>query len=688
MSFQLTTLVIPYVLSVILTVGLTIYGIRIGRSKGFDNTTIAFIGFVSMGALWSVARIGEMTATGFMMKHFWTTMIYVGYPGSGIAMLAFGLSYTSRDKYLTVRNLLALAVIPLLAIVVAATNPVHEILWTGDVDLHEETGLYIYDRELSIWFTLNMVYNVSLALTGIYLVVRMAIRSSYVYRKQSVALVIGALSPIVLGVMFGTGTTPLIPSFVDLTPVGFGITGLCFAYGVFRFRLLDVVPVARNTVVESMRDGFVVLDTKDRVVDCNDTALEVFDTNSEAVGESIHDLLPSAGDLVDDHDHGSQTETEITIDVTGDQQFLAATVSSLYDDDKLIGCLLILRDITDRRAIQKRYQALIENSSDLILVLNEDGRITYASPSIRNVTGVSPDMVEGQNTFDLIHYDDVETLREVFDDLLANSGDKIRFEYRTIDADGEIVVMEGVGQNMLANPFVEGIVVNARDITERKERERELERTNDQLQQFASVVSHDLRNPLNVARGHLQIAAETGDEESLYEIEVSLDRMEAIIGDVLTLAKQGQPIGETEPVSLESLAGDAWAHVATDEATLVFDLDESTVVEADPTRLMQLFENCFRNAHEHVGEDVTVTVGFDEDDESIYVEDDGPGIPEDSRDEVFESGYTTNEDGTGFGLAIVSEVAEAHGWKVAIEDGTDGGARFEFHGVDRSSPIN
>ena len=147
-----------------------------------------------------------------------------------------------------------------------------------------------------------------------------------------------------------------------------------------------------------------------------------------------------------------------------------------------------------------------------------------------------------------------------------------------------------------------------------------------------------------------------------------------MIEDLLQLARDGQPIDETEPVSLETAAREAWKMVETPEATLAVAGDRE--FEADPDRLASLLENLFRNAIEHAGPDVTVTVepttaGF-------AVEDDGPGIPPEDRETVFDSGYTTDEQGTGFGLAIVSEIATAHDWSVEIEEGTDGGARFVF----------
>jgi signal transduction histidine kinase len=213
---------------------------------------------------------------------------------------------------------------------------------------------------------------------------------------------------------------------------------------------------------------------------------------------------------------------------------------------------------------------------------------------------------------------------------------------------------------------------------ERHRQQQELRRQNERLERFAHVVSHDLRNPLGVAQGRVELI---DDEEHAPIVADNLDRMEAIIDDVLTLAREGQAVEETEPVKLDVLAANCWANVETADAEL--SVADGVVIHADGGRLQQLLENLLRNSIEHVGDDVAITIGALPD--GFFVADDGPGIDPDNRDEIFEAGYTTNPDGTGFGLNIVKEIAAAHGWDVAIAEGEDGGARFEFTGVRREA---
>jgi signal transduction histidine kinase len=220
-----------------------------------------------------------------------------------------------------------------------------------------------------------------------------------------------------------------------------------------------------------------------------------------------------------------------------------------------------------------------------------------------------------------------------------------------------------------------------RDITDRKERTKELKHQNDRLEEFASVVSHDLRNPLNVAEARLQLAQQTYDSENLEHVEGALDRMEALIDDLLTLARQGETVTDFESVELAVLVENCWGTIETTNASLVVDIDSATSIRADASRLKQVFENLMRNATEHGGEDLTVTVG--ELDDGFYLEDNGSGIPGEERSMIFETGYSSKEAGTGFGLSIVQQIVSAHGWEISVTDSETGGTRFEITGVER-----
>ena len=216
------------------------------------------------------------------------------------------------------------------------------------------------------------------------------------------------------------------------------------------------------------------------------------------------------------------------------------------------------------------------------------------------------------------------------------------------------------------------------DVTSQQRQQRELQTQRDRLEEFAAVVSHDLRNPLNVASGHVALAQQECDSERLDDAGHALDRMETLIDDLLELAREGNAVTNPEPVSLPTLVSESWDAVDTKDATFV-NSAEGTIT-ADRSRLQQLVENLFRNAVEHGGRDVTVTVGSLAG--GFYVADDGPGIPPAARDSVFDDGYSTSDDGTGLGLSIVERIADAHGWDITLAESADGGLRLELTSVE------
>ena len=266
-------------------------------------------------------------------------------------------------------------------------------------------------------------------------------------------------------------------------------------------------------------------------------------------------------------------------------------------------------------------------------------------------------------------------------ELLENGG----FERAMADAFGterrDLVTADGetVETLLRAVPYYDdgetvGTIAMYVDVSERER----LKRANERLEEFTGIVSHDLRNPLRAAEGRLALAREgAGDSEHLAAVDRAHDRMDALIEDLLALAQEGDAVTDAESVGIAGLVERCWATVGATDADLRVETDGT--VRGDPGRLRRLLENLFANAIEHGGDDVAVTVGAL--DGGFYVEDDGPGIPEEERADVFEPGYSAGRDGTGFGLSIVERIVDAHGWEIHATESDEGGARFEITGI-------
>ncbi|MBV0902855.1 PAS domain S-box protein [Haloarcula salina] len=346
-----------------------------------------------------------------------------------------------------------------------------------------------------------------------------------------------------------------------------------------------------------------------------------------------------------------------------------------------------VRDITDRKQRTqdlRRFRSAVEHAGHGVLITDVDGTIEYVNDAFETISGYTAAEAVGETPALLksgAH--DQAFYRALWETVLA--GDVWQGEVVNERKGGErYVIDQTIAPITDSDGETTGFVAINRDITDIKQYERELEAQNERLKQYGQTVAHDLRNPLTplyaeVDRLRALMDDDEVDAESVRERCDSIDeivrRMEALIDDLLTMAEQGQLVLHPEAVSLEEVATAAWAQIETPNASL--DVD-STPIQADHDRVIEMLSNLFRNAIEHGGDAVHVRIGPLDFEEGFFVADDGPGIPAAERERVLDRGYTTDESGTGFGLAIVDQIADAHGWSVSVTEGRTGGARFEF----------
>ncbi|MBZ6493970.1 histidine kinase N-terminal 7TM domain-containing protein [Natrinema longum] len=532
--------------------------------------------------LWAGSLLARTVVDRGLVARVFLVIVFLSIGLYLLTLLVFTLEYTGRERFIRPSIVAALSIEPILVIIFVAVNP--DGLFFTVVDGTVEWGI-------GFWIHTAYAYTILAVVTM--LIFGLLYRSQAVYRGQIAVMLVGTIAA-------WTANSVYVFDLVDVevSPVGFLVTGILYAIGIVHYRLTDLVPIARDRVLDNVSDGIFVVDEQDRLIDLNPAGRALLeDIDSAPIGKRLESLLADYPELRDEYRAltATRTDGDSEVAVAGGHYHLRTT--PLEDGrDRHIGWLCLIRDITDR-----------------------------------------------------------------------------------------------------------------------KRQEAQVERQNERLERFASVVSHDLRNPLNVAEGYLDLAREADDPEpSLDEIEQSHDRMAAIIEDVLALARDGTTITDPEPVSLAALAERAWENVDTGDAALV--IASETTILADADRVTRLLENLFRNAIEHGAKEPTSqashhavehgpadgpedtteteasgrssltvevgTIGTDGADgpAGFYVADDGRGLPDDG--DVFEDGYTTNPDGTGFGLSIVSGIATAHGWTVEAGESEHGGARFEFRRIE------
>jgi PAS domain S-box-containing protein len=453
-------------------------------------------------------------------------------------------------------------------------------------------------------------------------------------------------------------------------------------------------------------EGFDAIETSPTDLVGN-TIYEV-ESYSEAVVETLESLMNATLD-------GQRDTTELRYE---GHVYRLHSAPIRDPDGSITAGFFIAQDVTEQHRREQELQALstaMQASIDGMAILGDDEEYVFVNQAHADIYGYEdPEAFRGETWRTCYDAEEVERFE---DDILPTLYERGNWRGEAIGTrkDGSTFPQE----LSLSITDDERIICVVRDITERKERERELQRHNERLEKLVSTVSHDLRNPLTVAKGRLQLARTECDSDDLDSASASIDRTLELVDELLTLARQAKDLGDVEAVDLQAAVDRCWGNVATADATLHVELDRTERIRADPSRLGQLLENLIRNAVEHGStrsrsrasedsvehgstdsrpaaddsvehgatdddergdNDVTVTVG--DLDGGFYVADDGPGIPADEREQVCTAGYSTDDDGAGFGLSIVRDVVSAHGWTLSITDSASGGARFEITGVE------
>ena len=560
-----------YLTAIVLALGLTgsLYLARHKQGAISLAITTLFAAFWAFGLLlstveWDWLAIQAMKGT------------YLGVGMAIAALFVFTLEYTGRERYITRTTLALLSIHPILVTLVAITNP-HSFFFR-ELDPTAAIGVE------QVWgpgFWIHAAYSYVLGVGAIVLLLAFLARTRRtLYRGQVICLVLGLVAVPSFNTLFLAGVVEF-----DTTPLGLITMAGFFTVAIGRYQLADITPIAQETVIDTVRDGILVVDCDGYVVDSNPAAKELLGVEGTLIGSSIDERLSGLPPFLSAYEKLTDAEETTSQHITYGDKHIQVKATPITDDrDRHVGWLFLLQDVT-----------------------------------------------------------------------------------------------------------------------ERVRRERELEQQIEKLDTFASIVSHDLRNPINVARGFTQQARVTGELDHLDKTEDALERMEDIIEDVLALTREGQEVTDPAEVSLSAIAENAWDTVETGGAELeMTDNALDALVVADDDRLQRLFENLFRNSIEHGVPDETSDETEDQTDDeqfatghrvtvdtreesggtlTITVGDNGVGIPPEEREKVLEDGYTTG--GTGLGLTIVQQIADAHGWELDVTESETGGAAFEFSGVGK-----
>jgi PAS domain S-box-containing protein len=678
-------------------------------SKGYALLTVGT-------ALWMFSLGWSNFVTNYTLLTFGYHFLVLGTELAAVGWLFLALFATHRTNLVRHTALVVGAGIVLLQL----------LLWTNHLNnFMYQSGPGVVDgmirnKDEAIaatfgWWWVHVAASYLLVLAGEAFLLWEWFRSTGIRRKQFSWL---SLTFVPLFIASVISTFGLFDLPYNVSSFGFLLALPFLTVGLFRTGFLDIVPVARRTATAELDAAMVTLDNQSRVVDANRRARELFDSGSDYVGMDVREFFTPVPDdvfsrLIDSDD----ADTELTVTVEGQQRQFSISTTPIGERTTR-GRVVLLHDITSLKQreeeLRKREQAIertreqlrqiIDLVPDPLFVKNLDDEVLLSNEANAELHEMTPEELEGQREFDI--EPDVGNI-ENFDKYrqrekkVIETGKAMTFEEELLDPDGETHIFKMTRIPFKTSDTDEDAVLGyARDVTDLKEYEQELEETkrtleksNEKLDQFAGIVSHDLRNPLNAAQLRLDLLRREKADEHIDDVEESLDRMQSMIEDLLLLSRAGGAIEDLQQVSLLAVATESWEMAQTEDAELEVLVDESTTVRADRDRLRHVFENLFRNASDHNDSPLTVRVGLlavsdgttDENQrDGFFIEDDGDGIPEDEYDDIFSHGYTTSDDGTGFGLSIVEDVVEAHNWTISIVESQDGGARFEITGVEVS----
>ena len=359
MEFQIT----PYAIATWVGAGLAVLVVFIAYPRRAQIGGTPLTALMLAATVWCLFTGLEYAAVGVPAKVFWAKLEYLGLLSTPVFFLALAIEYHDSERLHSWRKLGWMFGVPVLTQLLTVTNEWHDLIWTSFTPSSAGQNLLVYEYGGGFWFGV-FGYSSVLMLIGTLLLIHAAMIYPGQYRSQTIALIIGAIAPW-MGSLFDLLDYSPNPGY-DFAPTLVAVTGLFFAWGIFRYRLLDLSPVARRSIIESLRDPLFVLDLQDRVTDLNHAASRLVGLPSaDVIGKSLALLLPDAQNLLDLLHDPSKMEIETTLklgNMTRDYQVRLSLLTNARGTP--IGCAMVLSDMTEHHraeeSLQQAQRALVQ----------------------------------------------------------------------------------------------------------------------------------------------------------------------------------------------------------------------------------------------------------------------------------------------------------------------------------------
>ena len=709
MSYQFTPNMIPLVIAALISGTLAWFTWSYRRTPGVTSFSLMMLILFQ----WGSSYIFELAATDLSSKLFWIKFMFAGVVATPVAWLVFALEYTGRKNWTTHRRLLLLSSLPLITMGIILTNDVHHLFWTS-ASLTQEGGFLLLNTVNGPWFWVHAAYTYTLIMIGLVLIVRALLRWPAQYRGQMIWILLATLTPLIANVIT---IFKLLPIIIDLTPFAFTVTGVGLGYALFRHRLLDIAPLARDIVIDGMKDGMIVLNANRRIVDINPAAQNILGLSGEQqpIGKPMAEVLSKWPQLIERYRNIFETTDEITLGEDETQRWYELNLSTIRDENQaLIGQLITIRDITQRkyseRLVQEseaRFRQIVENASDVIYRINSDGFLTYANPAALHAMGYEKEEdALGKYYLDLTAPEARHKLKRTYQHQFVSKTKNSYHEFPGLASDGSEVWFGQNVQLIFDGDQVVGFQALARDITAIKQAHEALRIARDQAleasrakSQLLSKVSHELRTPLGGILGYAELLHDNtfgelnaGQKKASNEIVESANYLTNMVNELLDEAQ----IRANTTLLQESVFSPAALLQQSTSGTEILasrkglqlntSLDPQLPYElrGDERRLRQIIINLVGNAIKFTKEG-SVSVSFlhpTAQHWAIQVKDTGVGIPKEAPAYIFEpfrqvdNGITRDNRGIGLGLSITKQLVDLMGGRITLESEIGKGSTF------------
>ncbi|MFL7791203.1 MAG: histidine kinase N-terminal 7TM domain-containing protein, partial [Anaerolineae bacterium] len=368
---QFVPYAIPLVITAAISAGLALYSRRRYLAAGTGWFALLMLAV----SVWSLSYALELSGDDLSDKLFWSKVEYFGIVTIPTLWLAFALQYTGREKWLTRRNGFLLAIEPIVTLLLVWSNEFHRLIWQS-TELGS-SGSFAMRTSYGPFFWVHAAYSYMLLALGTWLLALAFIKSSRLYRRQVVILLVGLLAPWVGNALYIFHLSPF-PG-LDPTPFGYTLTGLVVIWGLFRFHLLDIVPVARDAVIAEMPDGVIVLDAENRIVDLNPAAQRIIGRQEDVIGQPVVLVLSGRPDVVEHFRATTEARGDVVLGGGQVQGVYDLRTSPLHDrHGRSTGQLVMLHDITERKEAEEAQRRLANRQATLYEVLRTVG--AYLDP--------------------------------------------------------------------------------------------------------------------------------------------------------------------------------------------------------------------------------------------------------------------------------------------------------------------